>query len=218
MTSEETISPRDEIKRLEKEKNKLLEVVSKLNRKIKYKELELNALGPILEKYKSVDINPIRRKLNAIEFKISTQAISSKKERDLVKKAKEFRKEYNRLMKIERVRRRKTFIEKDLKELMEERDKIDTKLKELRENIKNIIEELRKSRKKSRAGERRGVKGRVREGAKGEKGMRGGTEHWREGQNISQPEDMYVTLEDIVEIEKKKKPSHESPSQSSSQS
>ncbi len=174
---------KDELNKLEKEKSKLLDEVKRINKKIKYKELELKALTPIVEQYKEVNIDPIRRRLNAIEFKISTQALTPKKERELVKRAKELRKQYNELMKIVRVKKRKSLIEKDLEELNKRRDEIDAQLKELRERIKQLVNDLKEAKKKQRS--------------------RGGKPGKKPGLPTSLDDMYYVTLEDIVEIEKK---------------
>ena len=212
MDSKETPNPdatkgtddfRSEIEKLEAEKSKLLERVKVVNRKIRYKDVELQALEPAVKQYQSVNIGPVRRQLNAVEFKISTQSLTSKMERELVKQAQELRKKYNEIMKIERVKNRRDLIQKDLLELNAERNKIDEELKVLREKIKTIREGL-KRRSPRREGEgRREGRGEGREHREGER--RGREESSWEGAKAQPKEEMYFTLEDIVEIKKKDK-------------
>ena len=69
---EENLQTRIDV--LEKQKAELIERIKRLNRRIKYKKYEKQALGPFLEQTKDVQVAPYRKQKRALEFRISTAA------------------------------------------------------------------------------------------------------------------------------------------------
>lgn len=165
----------EEIKSLENEKASLISKVNKLNEKRRLKTIEVKAMEPYLNEKKDVRAGPLLKKLKRLEFRLS-QTINPKSEKNIIKQIQKLDKELKDILKIERMRKRKKLLEKDIKKLDEEIEKINQKLKEIREELKEkrtLFKSLKKKRQKITVSKK------------------------------LRPEEDYIPLEHIVEIEKK---------------
>jgi len=131
------------ITELEKKKGELIERITKINRRIRYKEYEKKALEPFLEKTKDVMIDPIKRKKRIIEFKIATQAYTPKIERELVKEVKKIDQELENIREIDRARRKTKYVTKDIEEMQKEVATIEEELKKIREELKVLYKDMK---------------------------------------------------------------------------
>jgi len=141
MMDEQELSKK--ITELETKKTDLINRIKKLNARIRYKKYEEKALGPFLEQTKDVKIAPLRKRKRAIEFKISTAAYTPKIERELLKEVKKVDKELEEVREVERARRKKMLVEKDLKEADAEIKTIEEELKVIREELKVLYGEAK---------------------------------------------------------------------------
>ena len=160
---------------LEKKKGELIEEAKKVNNRLKYKEMELKAIEPFVKQTEDVNPEPVKRRLRRLEFKISTQAFTPKKEKELLKRLKTLEKEAEFVLKVERARKKKALIEKDLEELRKKKEELDKQLSEIREQIKEMRKRI-KEEKKAKA-----------------------------VMPVSASEEAYFSLEDVVEIKRKNK-------------
>ncbi len=135
------------IKELESEKAGLIKQIQRLNERLKYKKLELQALQPFLEQTKDANPGPLKRKLRALEFRISTQALTPTIERNLVRKVKEIEEKLKEFKPIEQARRKKKYLEGDIEEIEGKIKEIEEKLNSIRAELKDLYKE--RKRKKS---------------------------------------------------------------------
>ncbi len=148
MAGEEEV--RSEIEELEKRKAELIEKIKKVNRRLRYKKYEQKALEPFLEQTKTVVVEPYRRRKRILEFKISTQAYTPKLEREWLKEVKKVDKKLDELKEIERARRKKRYIDKDIDEAEKEVGHIEIELKSLRGDLKKLYDAMREFRSVAR--------------------------------------------------------------------
>jgi len=137
----ETPNPEElktKIAELEKKKGELIERITKINRRIRYKEYEKKALEPFLEKTKDIKTEPIKRKKRMLEFKIATQAYTPKIERELIKEVKKIDQEYEKIKEIDKARRKIVYVQKDIEEAQKEIASIEQELKAIREQLKEF--------------------------------------------------------------------------------
>ncbi len=148
MVEEEEVRAR--IDELEKKKAELIDKIKKINRRLRYKNYEKKALEPFLESTKDVVIEPYRRKKRILEFKISTQAYTPKLEREWLKEVKKVDEKLDELKDVERARRKKRYIEKDIEEGETEVKKIEEELKKIRNDLKKLYDRMREIRTAAR--------------------------------------------------------------------
>ncbi len=144
MANEDEI--RAKIEELEKRKSELIEKIKKINRRLRYKNYEKKALEPFLEKTKEVIVEPVRRKKRILEFKIATQAYTPKLEKEWLKEVKKVDKRLDELKEVEKARRKKRYIERDIEEAENAVVQIETELKGLRDDLKKLYDALREMR------------------------------------------------------------------------
>lgn len=141
---------KSKITKLEKRKGELIEKITKINRRIRYKEYERKALEPFLEKTKDIQIDPIKRKKRVIEFKIATQAYTPKIERELVKEVKKIDKELEDIREIDRARRKIKYVAKDIEDMQKDIASIEEELKKIREELKVLYKDMKAIKQKER--------------------------------------------------------------------
>ncbi len=124
--------PKDEIKKLEERKIFLIQSIKRLNDRKKYKSYEQKALEPFVEKTKDVRTGEIRRGIKTLEFRITTQAYTPKKEKDLIKELKKLESDYSKVKEVERARRKLSLVSSDLIQIDAEILKIEEELKKIR--------------------------------------------------------------------------------------
>jgi uncharacterized coiled-coil DUF342 family protein len=143
--------PKDEaeerVRFLEKKKADLLEKISKLNGRLRYKQHEQKGLEPFLEKTKDVMIGSLRKELRQLEFRISTQAYTPKIEKDLIKRVKQLEEELTAVAEVEKARRKKKLIEGDILDINKEIADIEPELKKIREELNDHYDSVRAAKK-----------------------------------------------------------------------
>lgn len=144
MSGEEEIRPK--VEGLEKSKGALIDRIRKINRTLKYKEHELIALGDYLKQHEAVDTDGPRKKKRALEFRISTSAYTPKIEKELLKELRKVEEALTAVKDVEKARRKRKYIELDIKEGKDEIVKIEVELKVIRESLKDLYEKLKSFR------------------------------------------------------------------------
>lgn len=174
MTDDKLANLDAEITRLTEEKKQLINKVTKAMKELKYKTIELNALKPMAEKAKKMELSKLIRKLKSLEFKVATSALTPKIEKKYLDKILKIEKQLKKVRPYLRAEKRVKIIEEDIEKLKNEIDEIDKKLKDLRKDIRQLIKKRRII----------------------EKGAKKGIELF------SDEPDHMVSLEDVVVIEK----------------
>lgn len=134
---------KEKIFKLEEDKKKFINEIRKLNDRKRYKAYEKRALEPFVEKTKDVRTGYLRREIKSVEYRIATQAYTPKKERELLKELKSLQFEYDKVIEIERARRKLTLVARDI-------DYIDADITKIEESLKAIRTELNDLYKKQR--------------------------------------------------------------------
>ena len=137
----------EDIRSLEGGKKELIDKVKKLNEKKKLKSLELKAMEPYLAEKRNVSAGPLIKRLKGLEFRLS-QTINPKSEKDLVKEITILEKELRARLKIERMRKRKGYLESDLEKIDQEIQKVNDGLKDVRDDLKDRRTSFKTIRKK----------------------------------------------------------------------
>lgn len=190
------------LKAIEGEKEALVNRISSLNRKLRYKQYEQKALSTLLQGIPPTeDVRFLRRKLNDMEFRIATESTNLKQEREMMKRIKLAEAEYQEAMKSERMRRKLSYVEGDIKQVDGEIAQLDVQIKEKRQAIRELQDKMRTSAKDS-ALEHRKIRriARVHENKKHEN-----EETRKEMEPFTGKFENTVTLESICVIKRKKK-------------
>ena len=169
------------IKELEDKKSKLIAEIKKNYGRIRYKKYEEKALEPFLKETENIQIEPVRRKLRSLEFKISTQAYTSQLEKQMIKEVKKVEAELGKMRLVEKARRKKRLVTQDILDCEKRIAEIEEELKVMRAELRELYGKFKSL--KGSSNKREGSRGLV----FGEK-----------------PEDM-VSMEDIVIIEDNRK-------------
>ncbi len=152
MTDEQEI--RAKIEALEKQKSNLIEQLRRITAKLRYKKYEQKALEPFLEETKNIRAGPLKKQKYAIEFRIATQAYTPKMEREWLKEEKKIDEELEKVREVEKMRRKKMFVDQDIAQAEKEIADNEAKLNTTREELKKLYE----TRKVFQSMTRRGVK------------------------------------------------------------
>lgn len=132
---------RTNIENLEKKKGELIERIKHLNRRVRYKKYEKKALEPFLKQTENIRIHPLRKRKRAMEFRIATQAYTPRMEREWLKEVKKLDEKLKELREVERARRKKKYVEKDIEDGEKEIEKIEVELKSIRGDLKKLYDE-----------------------------------------------------------------------------
>jgi len=167
----------EEIRVLEENKKHHIDEIKKLNERKRLKSLEHKALEPYLNENKNVQVGPLLKKLRHLEFKLS-QVMNPKNEKEIVKSIQSLEKELKNRFKVERMRKRKDFLESDLKKVDKDIEDVNGKLKDIRDELKERRDSFKSLKKKPAP----------------KKGS---------SKSLSRKKDEdFISLEDLVEIEK----------------
>ncbi len=132
------------IEGLEAKKRYLIDRIVELNKKIRYKEVQQKAINESIKAEGGMDIKQLKRKLRALEFKISTQAHTPKHERKFIKQMEELEKSYDKALRIEKMKNKIKLIQKDIDAYKSEILKIDLELKDIRNRISAMSQNSKK--------------------------------------------------------------------------
>ncbi|MCX6775330.1 MAG: hypothetical protein NT130_00555 [Candidatus Micrarchaeota archaeon] len=142
------------VEALEKEKATLLERLKEADRRYRYKVYEAKALSEMLDKKKKEGTLPLtrelRKRIQRLEFIISTEARTLQQERELVKEVRDLEKKLKASIELERMERRLHLINDDIKaaekQVIEFEKKMDDMRKELQEK-RNASSKSKKEKK-----------------------------------------------------------------------
>jgi uncharacterized coiled-coil DUF342 family protein len=134
------------IQELEKRKAELIEQIRKLNRRLRYKQYEQKALEPYIEKTKGIHIGPLRRKKNAIEFRISPQAYTPRLEREWLKEVRKLEEQLKEVKDIEWARRKLRLVQGDITECETQITAVEPELQKIRGELKQLYEDVKTQR------------------------------------------------------------------------
>ena len=141
MADEEEIKRR--IVELEKQKSELIDQLRRVNSKLRYKKYEQKALEPFLEQTKNIRIWPLKRQKQIIDFKIATQAYTPKIEKEWIKELKKIDEQLDKAKEIEKVRRKKVFVEQDIAQAEKQLGETETKLNAVSDELKKLYDTRR---------------------------------------------------------------------------
>lgn len=168
-------SIKERIDSLEEEKKGLIEKVKALSKELKLKKIEYNVVKKLAEEAKKMNAGKIIRQLKALEFKVSTQALTPAVERKYVKKIVELERKLKKLKPYLNAEKRLKYLEESISKLEGEIEEIEGKLKEMRKELKDLYRKYKLIKKAKRS---------------------------NISYSESKDEEMF-TLEDVVEIEEK---------------
>ncbi|MCX8166633.1 MAG: hypothetical protein N3E37_02160 [Candidatus Micrarchaeota archaeon] len=131
---------------LEKKKKYFIDKIIVLNKKIKNKELQMKAIEEALKLEKGPDLRTLKKKLNNLEFKLSTQAHTPKQEKSYIKLMEHLESQMESAKKIQKLKHKIVLIKQDIQEYKNEIAKIDLLLKDLRNKIAQLREKERKEK------------------------------------------------------------------------
>jgi len=140
------------IEELEGRKSGLIDKIKEFNRRLRYKKYEQKALAPFVEQTRDIRIGPLRKKKNALEFKISTQAYTPRLEREWLKEVRKLDAKLKEVREIEWARKKKKLVDKDIEEAEKEVVKIESELKVIRDELKKLYGDARVIKAASKKG------------------------------------------------------------------
>jgi len=142
------------IETIEKEKATLLERLKEADGRYRYKVYEAKALSEMLDKKKKEGTFPptreLRKRIQKLDFIISTEARTLQQEREFVKEVRSLEKKLKASIDLEKMERRLHLINEDIKaaekQVMEFEKRMDEMRKELQEK-RNASSKSKKERK-----------------------------------------------------------------------
>jgi len=134
------------IKELEDTKSEMINRIRYLIRRVRIKKYEQKAIEPFLEQTKDVEIAPLRRRRNKMEFMIATAAYTPRMEREWLKEVRKLDEQLDKVREVERARRKRVFVERDIKEGEEEIKRIEKSLKDTRDSLRKLYDEAKSVR------------------------------------------------------------------------
>ena len=135
-----------EIKTLEDTKVEMIDRVRYLTRRIRFKKFEQKALEPYLEETRDVQIAPLRKRRNRMEFMIATAAYTPKIEREWLKEVRKLDEELEKVKEVERARRKIRFVEDDIKDGELEIVDLENKIRDSKDKLRRLYDEAKSVR------------------------------------------------------------------------
>jgi uncharacterized coiled-coil DUF342 family protein len=193
--SPEAAKIKEEIDNLRKERSKIIAKIKEHRRRLGYKEEEFAALQHLvtLNKEKDKDgeqakrYNYLRRLKNRLEFRISTEAGSLQKEKEMIREISEINQELAALGVAVRMERKLSLVKGDIEECKVKLTELEPKIVEIDGKLDAMYTDLRK---------KLGITKRPLPERKPERRM---------DRPRPQPRDEEINLEDIAVIKKKEK-------------
>jgi len=135
-----------EIKTLEDTKVEMIDRVRYLMRRIRFKKFEQKALEPYLEETRDVQIAPLRKRRNKMEFMIATAAYTPKIEREWLKEVRKLDEALEKVKEVERARRKIRFVEDDIKQGEQEVVDLENKIRDSKDKLRRLYDEAKSVR------------------------------------------------------------------------
>ncbi len=131
-----------------KKKGSLLDEVRRYRRRLAYKLAEKEAVDKLVSENKksTKNIGYLRRRKEALEFRISTEAFTLSAEKDLIRKKQEVEEELQEAISSYRIKRKAEFVAGDILELNKKIEEIGTQLQELEGRLDVLYNGLRRQR------------------------------------------------------------------------
>lgn len=145
------------LNKLKEKREELIKEAKRINERFLCKLYEGNALRRQLERVdETVPASwLIKKELNYLEFKISTEALTLKDEKEMIKKIREKESLLKKVVEIEKIKRKLSFIEKDMDGIEKEKEFVKKEIEKINIEIKNTYQKLREERKKEKIRERK---------------------------------------------------------------
>ncbi len=143
------------IDELEKQKLSLIEKAKELDGTLRYKGYEAKALREVLSNERGNEYRMLKRRLDELEFQIATESLNLQSERKMMKEIRETQKQLERATEVEKKRRKLFLVEGDLKQLAEERTRVENEIQRVKNEIKSLKDELNEKSKEAREAVRR---------------------------------------------------------------
>lgn len=139
------------MKQIEEERKKkgaLLDEMRRFRRRLAYKLAEKEAISKLSTagKKSTKNIGYLRRKKEALEFRISTEAFTLNAEKDLIRKKQEVETELQEAINSYRMKRKAEFVNGDIEELSKKIEETNAKLQELEKRLDILYGGLRRQR------------------------------------------------------------------------
>lgn len=138
------------IKQLEDSKSELIDRIRYMTRRVRLKKYEQKALEPYLKQTEDVQITPLRKRRNRVEFMIATAAYTPRMEREWLKEVRRLDSELAKVREIERARRKKVLVDRDVVDGQKEIDDIEKSLKDARDSLRRLYDEAKSVRMAAR--------------------------------------------------------------------
>ena len=151
-TAKAPAGPQDELtKAIEEERKKkglLLDEMRRFRRRLAYKLAEKDAIAKLAVsgKKSTKNIGYLRRKKEALEFRISTEAFTLNAEKDLIRKKQEVEEELQEAINSYRMKRKAEFVNSDIEEMNKKIEETNVRLQELEKRLDVLYNGLRKQR------------------------------------------------------------------------
>lgn len=149
--SEEAQKIKDEIEGVRRERSKLIAKIKEARRRMSYKEEEAVALDKLVSMNKEQDkdgekarrFGYLKRMKNRLEFRISTEASSLSKEKEIIRKIKEINEELDGLAIAVRMERKLGLVKGDVEECRRQLAEIEPKVAEMDGKLDALYANLR---------------------------------------------------------------------------
>ncbi|GEM_PF-479056 len=131
-----------------KKKGTLLDDLRRFRRKLAYKLAEREAIAKlaVTNKKSTKNIGYLRRKKEALEFRISTEAFTLNAEKELIRKKQEIEEELQEAINSYRMKRKAEFVAGDIIDLNKKIEETNLGLQELEARLDVLYDGLRKQR------------------------------------------------------------------------
>ncbi|MDE1857376.1 MAG: hypothetical protein KGH98_04860 [Candidatus Micrarchaeota archaeon] len=151
----EALEVKKEIDTVKAEREAMIGKIKAARRRLRYKEMESASITKTLETQPSKqDDSAARKRLgylkkmkNRLEFKVSTEASSLSDERDLIRNINKINaeiKELDGIFKFDRLRRKITYVKKDIEDFNNEIKTLNAKIMELDARLDGMYDRLRR--------------------------------------------------------------------------
>ncbi len=155
ITAEKTPEELDSrLNKLKEERFSLLNQIKKIENRFEYKSYELKAVRDIIASKKDEPSLPparfLKKELDELEFRIATEALTLKHERDMMKKIKAAEEKLKKAIEKERVHRKAGYVEEDLKKIEDEYSRVKSRIREIEHEMDALKDAMWEHKKKEK--------------------------------------------------------------------
>lgn len=126
----------------------LLDNLRRFKKRLSYKLAEQEAIGKLatMSKKSTKNIGYLRRRKEALEFRISTEAFTLENEKELIRKKNEIEEELQEAINSYRLKRKAEYVNSDIEDLKKKIEATNQELQELEKRLDVLYSGLRKTR------------------------------------------------------------------------